>query len=86
MTTWQEFEKRLTAISPVDKVLIDALVQLVSKRWDLKVFQKELAKRSGMSLAQVTSLELLETMPTLKLLSQYADGLGMKLELTVVPA
>lgn len=52
----------------------------------MKVSQQKLANKIGMSQPQIAKLEMLDSIPTLKTLNRYAKGLGLKLEIRLVPA
>ncbi|GAF37219.1 helix-turn-helix domain-containing protein [Lentilactobacillus farraginis] len=86
MTTWNDFKKDLTAISSQDMVTIETLSRLVAIRLKKGITQKELADQIGMSQPQLAKLERLDSMPSLRTLQRYANGLDLKIELKVVPA
>jgi DNA-binding XRE family transcriptional regulator len=86
MTTWKGFKKEITAISPQDMVTIETLSHLIAVRVQRGITQKEFAAHISMSQPQLAKLERLDSMPSLRTLQRYANGLNLKIELTVVPA
>ncbi|NVY95875.1 helix-turn-helix transcriptional regulator [Lactobacillus sp. DCY120] len=71
---------------PVDeKFIIDTMAKLYAERIKKNISQQELAERIGMKQPQLAKLELLESIPTLKTLNRYAKGVGMKLNIGLVP-
>ncbi|GAA2971367.1 helix-turn-helix domain-containing protein [Lentilactobacillus parakefiri] len=86
MTTWNDFKKDMSAISPQDMVTIETLSQLTATRIQRGITQKDFAAQINMSQPQLAKLERLDSMPSLHTLQRYANGLNLKIELTVVPA
>lgn len=82
----QDLETSFSSIPTEDKFIIDTMAELYAERIRSKVSQQELAERIGMKQPQVAKLERLESVPTLKTLNRYAEGLGLKLKIGLVPA
>ena len=81
-----DLETSFSSIPDDEKVIIDTMAKLYAERIRNNVSQQELAKRIGMKQPQISKLEMLESVPTLKTLNRYAKGLGLKLEIGVVSA
>ena len=81
-----DLETSFSSIPDNEKVIIDTMAKLYAERIRNNVSQQELAKRIGMKQPQISKLEMLESVPTLKTLNRYAKGLGLKLEIGVVSA
>ncbi|SJZ87706.1 Helix-turn-helix [Pilibacter termitis] len=85
MTTWKTFKKTITSISEEDMTIIDTLSYLQAERIRQGISQHELAERIGMKQPQLAKIERLESMPSLKTLNRYAEGLGLEIRVQVVP-
>lgn len=81
-----ELETSFSSIPDDEKFIIDTMAKLYAERIKNKVSQQELAKKIGMKQPQLAKLETLESVPTLRTLNRYARGLGLKLEVELVPA
>jgi len=81
-----ELEKSFDSIPADEKFIIDTMAELYAERIKRQVSQQELANRIGMKQPQLAKLELLESVPTLKTINRYANGLGLKLKIGLVPA
>lgn len=81
-----DLEPSFSSIPTDGKFIIDTMAKLYAARIKANVTQQELAKRIGMKQPQLAKLELLSSVPTLKTLNRYANGLGLKLEIGLVPA
>ncbi|WP_225048423.1 helix-turn-helix domain-containing protein [Lacticaseibacillus kribbianus] len=85
MTTWQDYREKMTGIAPADQLAIDTLSQLQAMRIRAGISQKDFAARLGMKQPQLAKLERLDSLPTLRTLERYAQGLGMTLKLSIDP-
>lgn len=81
-----DLESSFSSIPNDEKFIIDTMAKLYAERVKNKVSQQELAKKIGMKQPQLAKLETLESVPTLRTLNRYARGLGLKLEVELVPA
>lgn len=81
-----DLETGFSSIPTEEKAIIDVMARLYAERIRKNVSQQELAKRIGMKQPQIAKLETLGSVPTLKTLSRYAKGLGLKLTIGLVPA
>ena len=75
-----EFKKEYDALEPefaIMQAIIDA-------RNESGLTQKELAKRTGITQADISRLEKGNANPSLKTLNRLAKGMGMKLKLDFV--
>ncbi|AEG41681.1 helix-turn-helix domain-containing protein [Lactobacillus kefiranofaciens] len=86
MMTWDDFKKQPSSLSQDEIDIIDTLSMLQATRIKRGITQKQLAEKSGLSQPQIAKIENLDSMPTLKTLRRYAAGLGLKINLEVVPA
>lgn len=84
--TWDDFKKQPSSLSQDEIDIIDTLSMLQATRIKRGITQKQLAEKSGLSQPQIAKIENLDSMPTLKTLRRYAAGLGLKINLEVVPA
>lgn len=81
-----DLETSFSSISTDEKFIIDTMAELYAERIRNNVSQQELAERIGMKQPQVAKLEMLESVPTLKTLNRYAKGLGLSLQIALVPS
>ncbi len=86
MMTWDDFKKQPSSLSQDEIDIINTLSMLQATRIKRGITQKQLAEKSGLSQPQIAKIENLDSMPTLKTLRRYAAGLGLKINLEVVPA
>lgn len=84
MQTYSDFKKQITSIPAIEMDVIHTLSYLEATRIDRGISQSELAKRIGMNTSQLASIERMDHVPSLKTLSRYANGLGLKLQLQVI--
>jgi transcriptional regulator with XRE-family HTH domain len=84
MDTWKDFKSTITSLDKEKMDIIDALADLVSERAQSGIEQKEFASRIGMSQPQLAKLERLDSIPTLKTVNRYAEGLGYKVTFNIV--
>ncbi|KRL84296.1 helix-turn-helix domain-containing protein [Ligilactobacillus equi] len=76
MTTWKQFKKEITILSPEETKLIDVLALLVVRRLELGITQEELAERIGMTQSRIARIEAVDSIPSQTILEQYANGIG----------
>lgn len=86
MTTWAEYHKTITAIPQEELQAIDSLAYLHATQVKQGISQKELAERIGMKQAQLSKIEQLDSIPSLKTLDRYARGLGLVTTILFRPA
>lgn len=60
-------------------------MNLIEARQQKHMTQSELAKRSGISQAEISRIEHGKHNPSIKLLQRLAEGLGMSLQVAFVP-
>jgi len=85
MLTWHEYKQRLKSISTEDQLVMDALNKLQAERLKRGISQKDFARTIKMQQSQLAKLEQLDSLPTLKTLNRYANGLGLQVTLSVTP-
>ena len=61
----------------------DLMEKLVSRREELVISQREMARRMGISQPAVAQFELSSSNPTLSTIVRYANKLGVMLQLSV---
>lgn len=76
-----EFREEYDKIQPE----LDVIRALVEARISQNLTQKELAARTGIDQADISKLENGTRNPSLNLLKQLADGMGMVLRIEFVP-
>lgn len=75
MTTWNNFKKEINSIDQSEMSLLDQLALLHAERIKKRISQTELAKRIGMTQSQLAKIENLDSVPSVKVLKQYARAL-----------
>ena len=75
MTTWNNFKKEINSIDQSEMSLLDQLVLLHAERVKQGISQTELAKRIGITQSQLAKIENLGSVPSVKILKQYARAL-----------
>lgn len=83
MTTWREYRKTISNIPESELAAINTLSQLEATRISRGISQKEFAEMIGMKQPQLAKLERLDSVPTLATLERYAEGLGLKISLSI---
>ena len=63
----------------------DVIRALIEARKSVHITQQELAKRTGISQADISKIENGTRNPTLNMLKRLADGLEMQLRLDFIP-
>lgn len=72
-------------ISEEMKGILYSLSFLISERKRRGISQLNFSKKLDMSQAQLSKIESLSAVPSLKTLSRYAHGLGLQMEITFKP-
>lgn len=85
MLTWHEYKQRLKSISTEDQLVMDTFNRLQAERLKRGISQKDFARTIKMQQSQLAKLEQLDSLPTLKTLNRYANGLGLQVTLSVTP-
>ncbi|KLI75659.1 MULTISPECIES: helix-turn-helix domain-containing protein [Lacticaseibacillus] len=84
MPTWTDFEKKMNAtLPPQEPLILDTLAELHSERIRRGISQRELAKKIGMTQSQLAKIELLDSVPSFTTLNRYAEGLGLKMKISI---
>ncbi|UYN56272.1 helix-turn-helix domain-containing protein [Lacticaseibacillus chiayiensis] len=86
MTAWKEYKPTITALSSEEMTIIDTLAELVAERIKRGISQKDFAEKIAMKQPQLAKIERLDSIPTLVTLNRYAEGLGLKVKVSLVPA
>ena len=90
LTRWEEIRDRFLE-DPEAKAAYDALEseyqlvsELIGKRLERKLSQKQLAEKIGTKQSAICRLESGEGNPSFKFLKRVAEGLGTKLKISFV--
>lgn len=75
MTTWNNFKKEINSIDQSEMSLLDQLALLHAERIKEGISQAEFAKKIGMPQSQLAKIENLDSVPSVKVLKQYARAL-----------
>lgn len=78
-------QKDNNSFSEEETVIIDGLAFLRDERIKRNISQVEFAKKIGMSQPQLAKIENLSSIPSLKTLNRYAEGLGLEVKLRFKP-
>ncbi|GAA4845501.1 hypothetical protein GCM10023310_24300 [Paenibacillus vulneris] len=80
---WDDFKKKINALNETEKEVIEQMARLVSeitrRRKALGLTQTEVAKRAGITQAQVARLENSHTVPSMETVMKVALALGLKI-------
>ena len=76
-----DFKKEYENLQPE----FDVIRTLIDARKNANITQQELAKKTGISQADISKIENGTRNPTLNMLKRLADGLGMQLRLDFIP-
>ena len=76
------FKKEYDALEPEFSII----QAIIDARKSAGLTQKELAQRTGIAQSDISKLETGNANPSLKTLQRLAEGMGMRMRLTFVPA
>jgi len=76
-----DFKKEYENLQPE----FDVIRALIAARISVNITQQELAKKTGISQADISKIENGTRNPTLNMLKRLADGLEMQLRLDFIP-
>lgn len=80
--TWAEHEEMMNERLGSEKMHeISLIAELISRRLDKGITQRELADRTGLKQSAIARLERDDTMPRIDTLNKIARELDLKLEL-----
>lgn len=75
ITTWNNFKKEINSIKQSEMTILDQLALLHAERIKRGISQAELAKIIGITQSQLAKIENLGSVPSVKVLKQYARAL-----------
>lgn len=78
-------EAKFDSISRYEILIIDIFAKLYAERIRNQVSKEQLSKKMGVAPNSITRLENLDQLPSLKVLIQYANGLGFNLKVDLIP-
>lgn len=81
---WSELKKEID-IPEETKDIFESLAFLIAERNRQGISQQDFAEKIGMTQAQLAKIEGATSVPTLKTLNRYAQGLGLKMILSFNP-
>ena len=83
MKTWDDVKKNISSLTDAENdeidMMVDIVTQIVSRRAELGISQRELAKKSGLKQAAIARLESMKAVPQIDTLSKVLKPLGLKL-------
>ena len=89
LTSWKDYKNKLLKDPEVKKhydeleVEFQILEDVIEKRWEKKMTQKELAEKMGTKQSAISRLGSGNYNPTVKFLKRMADALDAKLEIRI---
>lgn len=78
---WAEYKQKITVLSPSEKDQIEIIAQLVHRRKQQGLTQKELGNLSGLKQEAIARLEKENSIPRLDTLEKVSKALGLKIVL-----
>lgn len=85
MVTWENYKISIVSITKSELTVIDTLSYLQAERLKRGISQKDLADKIGMKQPQLAKIERMESTPSLTTLNRYAHGLGLEIQMRIVP-
>ena len=85
MVTWANYKISIVSITKSELTVIDTLSYLQAERLKRGISQKDLAEKIGMKQPQLAKIERMESTPSLTTLNRYAHGLGLEIQMRIVP-
>ena len=85
MVTWENYKISIVSITKSELTVIDTLSYLQAERLKRGISQKDLAEKIGMKQPQLAKIERMESTPSLTTLNRYAHGLGLEIQMRIVP-
>lgn len=78
---WEDYKKEITALDPQELEQIEIVAQLIVRRKQMGLTQRDLADKTGLKQAAIARLEREAVIPRLDTLEKIAKALGLKLTL-----
>ena len=93
MKTWNDYKKHASATSPEAKADIEEasalasfVTQIIQRRNELGMTQRELASLSGLPQSSIARIETLRTVPNIETIIKIVRPLGLQLSLSPIRA
>lgn len=87
MKKWEDIKSEITSLNDDEKqnieLLADIVSQMIEKRQEIGLSQRDLAERCGIKQSAIARLEAMRTVPQIDTLAKLLKPLGLKL--AVVP-
>ncbi|SDL14538.1 helix-turn-helix domain-containing protein [Lacicoccus qingdaonensis] len=77
----ETFNPEEWGLSKQDQKTIELIIQLEQERKNLKLTQKQIAKRANITQGQLSRIENLESVPSLETINNIAEAMDKKLVL-----
>lgn len=78
---WADYKKQITSIDQAELEQIELVAQLIIRRKNLGLTQKDLADRAGLKQSAIARLEREGAIPRLDTLEKISKALGLKVAL-----
>lgn len=78
---WADYKKQLVSMDQVELEQIELVAQLIIRRKNLGLTQRELAEKTGLKQSAIARLEREGAIPRLDTLERVSKALGLKLTL-----
>ncbi|WP_153461431.1 helix-turn-helix domain-containing protein [Sediminibacillus terrae] len=78
---WADYKKNIHALDSVELEQIQLIAQLVARRKQLGITQKDLARMTGLKQSAIARIEKEGSVPRLDTIEKISNALGLKLTL-----
>ena len=88
MKKWSDVKDTITALSDAEKkeleLAADLIADIIKRREDMKLTQRDLAERTGLKQSAIARLESLDSIPRIETLYKILNSLDLKLQIVKV--
>jgi len=85
---WSDVKDTITALSDAEKkeleLAADLIADIIKRREDMKLTQRDLAERTGLKQSAIARLESLDSIPRIDTLYKILNSLDLKLQIVKV--
>ncbi|UMZ72838.1 helix-turn-helix domain-containing protein [Natranaerofaba carboxydovora] len=78
---WKDHKEKIDAIIPEEAKVSDLILDLIERRLELGLTQKDLEKRTGIKQPAITRIETEGVVPNVETIIKLASAMGLKLSL-----